>query len=284
MGNMAEALIEQGNAFFTEGQYLKAAGAFSKACKLAPENAELHCNLAFALLKENKFTKALTAAETAISLDGTSEKAHFRRALALAALERWDDAVPALIATKERQPSSTNKEVSDMLALAKWRCKSAHLEADTPVPEESKKDEEPEEEKEAMTREQQRQRLAEIQAAQQSHRTRKYNKKVMAKKAAQATAEKELVTKEMINSAKRALAVDKAVEARANELTTDKVFEEKQAGMKQGEKVAYDSERIERFAAVELKGITDTGDRATFKEPIAIVLPGVRKEGWGDEG
>ena len=40
-----------------------------KATKKDPENVELHCNLSYALLKECKFLKALTAAETACTLD-----------------------------------------------------------------------------------------------------------------------------------------------------------------------------------------------------------------------
>ena len=39
-------------------------------------------------------------------------KAQFRKGLALAALERWDEAVPTLIEAQRLAPSSTNKEVS----------------------------------------------------------------------------------------------------------------------------------------------------------------------------
>ena len=52
-----------------------------------PENAEVRCNLSYALLKECKYHKALEAADGAVAIDPTMERAHFRKGLAHAALE-----------------------------------------------------------------------------------------------------------------------------------------------------------------------------------------------------
>jgi len=52
-----------------------------------PENAEVRCNLSYALLKECKYVKALEAANAAVAIDATMERAQFRKGLAHAALE-----------------------------------------------------------------------------------------------------------------------------------------------------------------------------------------------------
>lgn len=52
-----------------------------------PENAEVRCNLSYALLKECKYNKALEAADGAVAIDPTMERAQFRKGLAHAALE-----------------------------------------------------------------------------------------------------------------------------------------------------------------------------------------------------
>lgn len=106
----------------------------------------------------------------------------------------------------------------------------------------------------------------------------------MTKMAAEVIAEKELVTKDLIAKGKAALVADKVAVSRAAELSTDKVLEEKKAGMMEGESLEYEAGRVARFAATELKDLAAAGDRKSYKEPVAVVLPGVKKEGWGDEG
>lgn len=179
-----------------------------------------------------------------------------------------------------------------MLELAKWRCKSKCLEEDKEVPasckdarrpaEEKKKSEE--EETKTLSHEEAQKKLAARLAANSSQRTKKHNKKVMAKMAAEATADKELVTKTMLQQAKNALDADKVIQGRANELATEETLQDTKKRVKEGSKLQYESERIARFAAVELADLTAAGDRKSYAEPVAIVLPGVYKEGWGDEG
>jgi len=242
-------------------------------------------------LKECKFLKALTAAETACTLDPEMQQAQFRKGLALAALERWDEAVPTLIEAQRLAPSSTNKELADMIAMSKWQCKKAHLEADTEVPEmckDARKPDEPKKEEEVtetkeLSREQMLNKLHEKQAS-LAPRTKKHNRKVMQKLAGELTAEKQLLTKEMIAKTKEALAADEAVRTKASELATDQTLEKQKAGMKEGDAVDYQWDRVARFAATELASLCEAGDRASYNEPVAVVLPGVHKKDWGDEG
>jgi len=92
------------------------------------------------------------------------------------------------------------------------------------------------------------------------------------------------VTKQMLEKAKTALAKDQQVQNRVAELATNTKLEETKVKLKEGEPLTYDSERVARFATTELKGLSDAGERESFKEPVAVLLPGVFKEGWGDEG
>jgi len=300
----ADKLVSEGDGFFREGAYLKAAGAYMKASKLDPSNAELQCNLSYALLKEHKFHKALDAATAALTLDETNPKAWFRKGLALVALERWEEGVTCLTEVLERQPAHENKEVSDMLALAKWRCKQNCLKKETEVPESCKDAKEPptakeerekrekrekaeaagEEPEKELTREELVKKMEAIKTANESKRVRKHNKKVMGKLAAEVVAEKELVTKDMLTQAKAALEADQKIRERIPELVTDEGFKSTKTNMTSGDLLEYTSERVTRFSQVELEGLTKEGDRASFKDPVAIVLPGVHREGWGDEG
>merc|ERR1712167_1293 len=54
--------------------------------------------------------------------------------------------------------------------------------------------------------------------------------------------------------------------------------------MGEGEELPYDSERVARFAQTELSSICDVSNAEQYTDPCAIVLPGVKKEEWGDEG
>jgi len=123
-----------------------------------------------------------------------------------------------------------------------------------------------------------------IKTANESKRVRKHNKKVMGKLAAEVVAEKELVTKDMLTQAKAALEADQKIRERIPELVTDEGFKSTKTNMTSGDLLEYTSERVTRFSQVELEGLTKEGDRASFKDPVAIVLPGVHREGWGDEG
>ncbi|KAI3682073.1 hypothetical protein L2E82_50221 [Cichorium intybus] len=109
------SLKDQGNEFFKAGNYLKAAAIYTQAIKKDPSNptlyrkswgfslSGLHCeydfNRAAAFLNLVKLQKALTDAETTISLNPNWEKlrsllhlhGYFRKGCVLEAMERYDD-------------------------------------------------------------------------------------------------------------------------------------------------------------------------------------------------
>merc|ERR1712159_305294 len=95
----ASPLLQKAEEMFTKGEFLKAAGSWTRAIKQDQSVAAdplLQCNLCYALLKAHKFQKALEAADASLALDDKSGKTHYRRGLCMIALERWDEAVSSL--------------------------------------------------------------------------------------------------------------------------------------------------------------------------------------------
>lgn len=104
----AEALKAEGNTFFSDGNFLKAAGAFTKALKTAPVESPLHAallaNRCAALLKLNKHAKALADADACIEHHPEYAKGHYRRGETLQALGRDQEAAEAFAVSTALNP------------------------------------------------------------------------------------------------------------------------------------------------------------------------------------
>nr|XP_009398554.1 PREDICTED: hsp70-Hsp90 organizing protein 2 isoform X2 [Musa acuminata subsp. malaccensis] len=100
-------LKDQGNEFFKAGNYLKAAALYTQAIKLEPSNPTLYSNRAAAFLHLVKLNKALSDAETTISLNPQWEKGYFRKGCILEAMERYDDAISAFQVALQYNPQSS---------------------------------------------------------------------------------------------------------------------------------------------------------------------------------
>merc|ERR1719473_1889783 len=92
-----EAAKAQGNEFFKSKEYLKAAASYTKAIKAEPENHVYYSNRSQAFLKLSKVGKALEDADKCISLAPSFVKGYHRKASALHAGERTDEAVEVLL-------------------------------------------------------------------------------------------------------------------------------------------------------------------------------------------
>lgn len=101
------SLKDQGNEFFKAGNYLKAAAIYTQAIKKDPSNPTLYSNRAAAFLNLVKLQKALSDAETTISLNPSWEKGYFRKGCVLEAMERYDDALDAFRIASQHNPQST---------------------------------------------------------------------------------------------------------------------------------------------------------------------------------
>lgn len=104
-----EAAKAAGNEQFKRGEFLKAAASYTKAIKAEPENHVFYSNRAQAFLKISKVNRALEDADRCIELAPDFVKGYHRKALALAALGRKDEACD--VALKACQMEPDNKEL-----------------------------------------------------------------------------------------------------------------------------------------------------------------------------
>merc|ERR1711988_299579 len=121
---------------FSKGDFLKAAGSWTRAIKqdqTVAENPLIQSNLCYALLKAHKFQKALDAADAAIELDQTAGRSHYRRGLCMIALDRWDEAVTSL-EIAQKLLGSEDRECQSMLANSRYQCRLAHEKDGTACP------------------------------------------------------------------------------------------------------------------------------------------------------
>jgi len=92
---------DEGNTHFKAGEFLKAAASYTKAIKAEPQNHVFYSNRSQAFLKLSKVGKALEDAEKCISLNPEFVKGYHRKASALHASERTDEAVETLLTAIE---------------------------------------------------------------------------------------------------------------------------------------------------------------------------------------
>ncbi|XP_023743034.1 uncharacterized protein LOC111891191 [Lactuca sativa] len=123
------SLKDQGNEFFKAGNYLKAAAIYTQAIKKDPSNPTLYSNRAAAFLNLVKLQKALTDAETTISLNPSWEKGYFRKGCVLEAMERYDDALEAFRIASQHNPQSTevSRKIKRLTQLSKDKKRSEEV-------------------------------------------------------------------------------------------------------------------------------------------------------------
>jgi len=295
--NMASALVEKAEESFKRGDYLKAAGHWTRAIKKDDSVAQdvlLQCNLCYALLKEHKFLKALEHADAALALDSKQGKAHYRKGLCLIALERWDEAVETLTVAQGIL-GSQNQDVASMLDNSKYHCRMTHETDGTECPKscigaedpraardgkENKKPKKTEKQVKAEVKAKMAAKLAAEKAQRQGHHAKKLNATLLALQEAQ----KELLTHDKLQVAAEEKEADALPRELMETLVSTEKYQQVNEGLKEGDPIPYDSERVQRFAQAELASIVDASKAEEYKNPLAIVLPGVAKEEWGDEG
>jgi len=133
LSEAAVALKDEGNKFFKDKNYLKAAAAYKKATAKDPTLHTAYSNLSAALLQLNKFTQALEAAEACLRLQPDFTKAAFRKGQALLSLERPDEA--AVLFGKLFGEDAACAEAKRQLHVAAKQSSARHKEAGTTPPE-----------------------------------------------------------------------------------------------------------------------------------------------------
>jgi len=292
----AAPLLLKAEDMFTKGEFLKAAGSWTRAIK-AEESVGvdplLQSNLCYALLKAHKFQKALEAADASLALDGSAGRTHYRKGLCHIALEQWDEAVTSM-EIAQKLLGSEDRDCESMLANSRYHCRMMHEENGTECPKSCVGAEDPQakikEEKEnkkplteaqvkAEVKRRMAAKLAKESAGRQSFNAKKVKNTILALKEAQ----KELITKEKVEEAKKLKEADELAPEIQKQLVSDEGYKKAKEAIKEGDALDYDSERVARFAARELELLADPSNASNYQEPVAIVLPGVQND-WGDEG
>lgn len=281
---LAEQQMNQANDLFKDGEFLKAAGMYTKATKSDPTNPVGFSNLAYALLKINKFPKAIAAADKAIELDPNSFKGHFRKGIAQYGALMFEEAVDSFTAAAGTSPenSPARREAQKMKQRAQWACKKDAEKEQKDVPSNSAEATNPDEEKENLTP---KEKMAKTMNTHRQQRVRKNVQLAMNKVVAASEAVEELEEQTPFGAGKRVsnVASEISEELIASLTPEEKVMDAKKR-MTEGEQGKYDDERVMRFAATEMAALQDPKNRSLYVHPIAIFLPGAQKDGWGDEG
>jgi len=277
--------MQAANELFKNGEFLKAAGMYTKAAKNDPNNAVIHCNLAYALLKVNKFDKAIAAADRCLAIDPESFKGHFRKGLATYGALEFEKSVDCFATAADKSPenSPARREAKQMLQRAKWACKKNAEKQKLEVPANSADATDPDEEKENKLTP--KEKLAKQMNTMKQQRVRKNVQTAMNKVVATSEALEELEEQTPFGAGKKVSTV--ASELPEEEIAKLSSEEEVLAAKKrlmEGEQVAYNNERVGKFFEAELAALCDVANRSQYVHPIAIFLPGTEKDGWGHEG
>ena len=283
---MAQLAVQNANTCFKSGEFEKAAKLYAGAASEPDADAMTHCNLSYSLLKIGKYAKALEAADKTLELEPTNQRGHQRRALSLIGMKQYEDAIAAaeLAVSHALANSPARREAQELLGRAKWFCKATAEADNLTVPAAAVDAVDPAAEKENLSP---AQRLKNRQRQRAALRNKQHVKEEARKYYAQTEAETELEAPAAVAAAEAAASALPEEELAA--LSSAEEIKAASSGLCEGDPLAYDSARVGRFAAAELKGLREAvaagGDKlANYVHPIAVFLPGVHKEGWGDEG
>jgi tetratricopeptide (TPR) repeat protein len=102
----AEAQFRAGNQFAREGRIAEAVESFRRAVRLAPQAAQGHLHLGFALQKLGDQESAVSALRRALAIDAGLSSARFALGQSLMQLGRLDDAVEVYEAALRLEPNA----------------------------------------------------------------------------------------------------------------------------------------------------------------------------------
>jgi tetratricopeptide (TPR) repeat protein len=94
-------IAEMGLSHFQKKEFDKAEGQFLKALSLQPKRAETHFSLGSICIKTKKYNQALKYLNKAIEIDPLLTVAHANKALALAYLFKFDEALVSRLRAKD---------------------------------------------------------------------------------------------------------------------------------------------------------------------------------------
>jgi len=124
---LAQEHKEKGNQFFTAEKYSESITWYVKAIEADPTDHVLHSNRSAAHAGNKEFDKALAAADQCIKLNPKWAKGYYRKAIALLALNRNDEAIATINKGLSHDPG--NADLKTKLEEAKKKTKPQGLDA-----------------------------------------------------------------------------------------------------------------------------------------------------------
>jgi hypothetical protein len=119
--SMAEAKREEGNSAFKASDFLQAAVFYTEAIELCPSLHLAWANRAQCMLQTGQPEKALGDAVRCTELAPDYAKGWFRKGMALHALKRFGEAIPALVKAEEADPN--NSQIPEAIKMAQLMCR-----------------------------------------------------------------------------------------------------------------------------------------------------------------
>jgi tetratricopeptide (TPR) repeat protein len=110
---------DQGNEAFKLGDFQQAAVFYTEGLVVDDKDPALYANRAACFLKLGQADRALSDSDRCIALDPASIKGHFRRGVALMALDRPEEAAAAMARTLDLDPRNADARATLQLAQAK---------------------------------------------------------------------------------------------------------------------------------------------------------------------
>jgi tetratricopeptide (TPR) repeat protein len=258
MTAQAAEIMTKATQHASDGEYLRAAAAYSKAAKLDPTDPSIPIELCNCLIELNKFSKAVAAADQALAMDPASCKAHLARGRALLGLNRCEDACYALqeAVGLEDASSGSKSMAAQHLEQAKWLVKQQHDEAGTECPAIAI----------AATLPLVDQPLEELSAKEKlAYKQAQARKARQSKAGRQAMADKGTAATEIVGNLSK----------QAEEMATDVLG--RLDLNSDSSKLRYSSERVQRFCEAQIRQLCDAQshptDHESYKVPVAAILP-----------
>lgn len=118
---LSEEKRQQGNEMFRANDFMQAAMQYTEALQLDPTASAIWANRSVCWLKLGDHAKALDDAIKCTEVDPKNPKGWFRKGMALHAMQRYPEAVPALVEAEKLEPS--NKQVQDAIKMAQLKAR-----------------------------------------------------------------------------------------------------------------------------------------------------------------
>lgn len=113
---------EKGNDMFRANDFMQAASQYTVALELDPTLDAVWANRSQCWLKVGNHEKALEDAVRCTEVNPLNPKGWFRKGMSLHAMQRHQEAIPALLEAERLEPS--NRQVSDAIKMAQLKARS----------------------------------------------------------------------------------------------------------------------------------------------------------------